>query len=95
MTRMQAPPGTWPRIADRLRWFFLSGLASAMAGVVVLGIGGRLVMLASRFLHPEAAGRLTENGNRIGEFTFGGTIELVKSSAGSSRGSSRVWRGSS
>jgi hypothetical protein len=34
-------------------------------------------MLASRFLHPEAAGRFTENGNRIGEFTIGGTIGLI------------------
>jgi hypothetical protein len=34
-------------------------------------------MLASRLLHPEAAGRFTENGNRIGEFTLDGTIALI------------------
>ena len=34
-------------------------------------------MLGSRMLHPEALGRVTENGNRVGEFTVDGTIELV------------------
>lgn len=34
-------------------------------------------MLASRFLHPDAIGRTTENGNRIGEFTVEGTVGLV------------------
>jgi hypothetical protein len=45
--------------------------------VVVLGVGGRLVMFVSRLLHPEAAGLITENGNRVGEFTIDGTIELI------------------
>jgi hypothetical protein len=53
------------------------GLASVIAGLVVLGVGGRLVMLASRLIHPDAVGRFTENGNRIGEFTVDGTIELI------------------
>jgi hypothetical protein len=34
-------------------------------------------MFASRLLHPEAVGRITENGNRVGEFTVAGTIELI------------------
>jgi len=34
-------------------------------------------MFVSRLLHPEALGRITENGNRIGEFTVDGTIELI------------------
>ncbi|HEY5651539.1 MAG TPA: hypothetical protein VIW46_08840, partial [Acidimicrobiia bacterium] len=34
-------------------------------------------MFISRVLHPDAAGRITENGNRIGEFTVDGTIELI------------------
>lgn len=55
----------------------LPGLACALSGVVVLGFGGRLVMFVSRLLHPAAVGRLTENGNRIGEFTVGGTLALV------------------
>lgn len=34
-------------------------------------------MFASRMLHPAAIGRVTEAGFRIGEFTVGGTIDLV------------------
>lgn len=34
-------------------------------------------MLASRFLHPDAIGRFTDNGNRIGEFTVEGTVGLI------------------
>lgn len=34
-------------------------------------------MLASRLLHPDAIGRTTENGNRIGELTIGGTMALI------------------
>jgi hypothetical protein len=60
-----------------MRWIAVRGLAAVITGTVVLGVGGRLVMLASRLLHPEAVGRATENGNRIGEFTVGGTIGLI------------------
>lgn len=65
------------RLAWRIRWVAVRGIASALAGVLVLGVGGRLVMLASRLLHPDAIGRTTENGNRIGEFTVEGTVALV------------------
>lgn len=67
--------GGW--VLSRLRWIAVRGLASAVVGVVVLGVGGRLLMLASRLLHPDAVGRVTENGNRIGQFTVDGTIELI------------------
>lgn len=69
--------GVWPRIADRLRWIAVRGLAAVATGIVVLGLGGRLVMFLSRLLHPDAVGRVTENGNRIGEFTADGTFALV------------------
>ncbi len=65
------------RLARRARWIAVRGLASALTGLVVLGAGGRLVMFGSRLLHPEAVGRLTEGGNRIGEFTVEGTIALL------------------
>ena len=65
------------RLVGLVRRVALGGLAGAIAGVVVLGVGGRFVMFVSRLLHPEALGRITENGNRIGEFTVEGTIELV------------------
>ena len=34
-------------------------------------------MFASRLLHPEAVGEVTEGGNLIGEFTVDGTIALI------------------
>ncbi len=65
------------RLAYRARWIVIRGLACAITGAVVFGVGGRLVMLASRLIHPEAIGRFTENGFRIGEFTLAGTLELL------------------
>ena len=65
------------RLVGLVRSVALGGLAGAIAGGVVLGVGGRLVMFVSRLLHPEALGRITEGGNRIGEFTIEGSIELL------------------
>ena len=65
------------RLVGLVRTVALGGLAGAIAGVVVFGVGGRLVMFVSRLLHPEALGRMTENGNRVGEFTVEGTIGLI------------------
>jgi hypothetical protein len=65
------------RLAGLIRSVALGGLAGAIAGVVVLGVGGRFVMFLSRLLHPEALRRTTESGARVGEFTVEGTIELV------------------
>lgn len=67
----------WSRAFERVRWIFLGGLSGVISGVVVLGLGARLVMYFSRLLHPNAVGRLTEGGNRIGEFTLEGTVGLV------------------
>jgi hypothetical protein len=53
------------------------GLAGALVGLVVAGLGGRVVMRLAALLVPAAAGSFTENGNRIGEFTVGGTAGLV------------------
>lgn len=65
------------RVIGLIRSIALGGLAAVLAGTVVFGVGGRLVMLASRLLHPDAVGRITENGNRVGDFTVNGTIELI------------------
>jgi len=65
------------RLVGLVRRGALGGLAGAIAGVVVLGVVGRFVMFVSRLLHPEALGRRTEGGNRIGEFTVEGTIEII------------------
>jgi hypothetical protein len=69
--------GLGARLALRVRWLAVRGVAAVATGTVVLGLGGRLVMLGSRLLHPDAAGRVTENGNRVGDFTVDGTIEVV------------------
>lgn len=68
---------TLGRLAEPLRDIARGGLAGLITGILVAGIGGRIVMRAAALLVPDAAGQLTENGNRIGEITFGGTLGLV------------------
>ena len=65
------------RLAEPVRDIARSGLAGLFSGILVAGIGGRLVMRAAALLVPEAGGRFTENGNRIGEITLSGTLGLV------------------
>jgi len=70
--------GTWIAVNAVLRKVSLLGLASLAAGVLVGGVGGRIAMSVSAAMAPpEMIGRLTENGNRIGEFTIAGTIGLL------------------
>jgi hypothetical protein len=65
------------RTGEVLRDIARGGIAGVVAGIVVGGLGGRLVMRIAALLHPEAVGALTENGNRIGDITPGGTLGLV------------------
>jgi hypothetical protein len=52
--------------------------AGIAAGALVGGIGSRVVMRVLAITSaPEASGILTENGNRVGEITLGGTIGLT------------------
>ncbi len=61
-----------------IRQVALLGTASVVAGVVVGGVGGRLVMRVSAMAAgSEAAGLVTENGNTVGEITVGGTVVLI------------------
>ena len=60
-----------------LRDIARGGIAGAIVGVTVGGLGGRAVMRIAAILHPDAAGALTENGNRIGDITAGGTLSLI------------------
>ena len=56
----------------------LLGIASFVSGVLIGGVGGRIVMRISAIAAgPEMVGRITENGNRVGEFTIVGTIILI------------------
>ena len=52
--------------------------AGALAGLVVGGIGGRLVMLALRVLSdPIVIGLTSDDGFEIGQVTFGGSFQLA------------------
>lgn len=62
---------------DVLRDIVRGGLAGLIVGVLVAGIGGRLVMRLAALLVPAADGAFTENGNRIGDITIGGSLALV------------------
>lgn len=52
-------------------------LSGAIAGILVAGVGGRLVMRIAALLDPSARGRITEAGEVVGRFTLEGTIGLV------------------
>ncbi len=61
-----------------IRRIFAIGAAGAISGAVVGGLGGRIVMRISAIAAGDRAqGRLTDAGQRVGEITLGGTIELV------------------
>jgi hypothetical protein len=65
------------RLAVPLRDVARGGLAGLLTGILVAGVGGRLVMRAAALLVPDATGRFTENGNRVGDITFSGTLGFV------------------
>ncbi|MEP6638501.1 MAG: hypothetical protein ABJC39_04060, partial [Chloroflexota bacterium] len=60
-----------------LRDITRGGLAGAIAGILVAGVGGRIVMRLAALLVPAASGGTTENGNRIGDITLSGSLGLV------------------
>ena len=72
-----AGPATIEGVFALLRDVFRGGLAGAIAGVICLGVGSRVVMRVAALLDPDQHGRLTDNGNVIGAITFEGTLELV------------------
>jgi hypothetical protein len=72
----EASTTAWP-LGEIVRDIARGGLAALIASVVVAGLGGRLVMRLAALLVPSAVGRFTENGNRIGDITLGGTAALI------------------
>ena len=53
-------------------------LAAGLAvGLVVAGLGSRLVMRILALVDEDARGIITENGNIVGEITFEGTMGLI------------------
>jgi hypothetical protein len=66
------------RLAGGLRPVVHAGIAGALAGLLVGGIGGRIVMRLSAIAGgPEVAGAITENGATVGEITAEGTMALL------------------
>lgn len=51
--------------------------AGLVVGIVVAGLGSRPVMRLLAVADPDARGIITENGNVVGDITFGGTAGLV------------------
>ncbi|HEY4685432.1 MAG TPA: hypothetical protein VII57_05230 [Dehalococcoidia bacterium] len=59
------------------RDIFRGGLAGLLAGILILGLGSRVVMRVVALLNPEAKGLITDNENVVGEITLDGTLEIV------------------
>jgi hypothetical protein len=53
------------------------GIGGLAVGIVVGGLGGRVAMRLIALLIPDSAGAFTENGNRIGDITLGGSFGLI------------------
>jgi hypothetical protein len=64
-------------IGEVLRDIARGGMAGAVVGILVAGIGGRIVMRLAAIIVPASSGAFTENGNRIGDITAGGSLGLV------------------
>jgi hypothetical protein len=61
-----------------LRAAGIGSLGGAIAGLVSGGIGGRVAMrIVAIVAGPDQVGLTTENGNRVGDITVGGTLGLV------------------
>jgi hypothetical protein len=56
----------------------VSVLAGIVAGLIVGGLGSRIVMrIVGIIAGPEMVGAVTDAGNRVGEITLSGTMELL------------------
>jgi hypothetical protein len=64
-------------VLEVLRDVARGGIAGIVVGVVVAGLGGRLVMRLATILHEDAVGLRTENGELIGAITLNGTLALL------------------
>ena len=76
---VRRPAGGWRTEAfDATRTFAATVTAGAVAGLLVLGFGGRLVMRVLAATSGDGVqGRLTEAGERIGAITTDGTIGFL------------------
>jgi hypothetical protein len=77
MVRADAPAVPTRSVLDWSARTLATGIiAGGAAGVLVGGFGSRLAMRVMAMTTPEAAGRVTDFGARIGEITYGGTLFL-------------------
>jgi hypothetical protein len=65
------------RVGEILRDIARGGIAGLAVGVVVGGLGARIAMRLIALLVPSVTGSSTENGNRIGDITLGGSVGLI------------------
>lgn len=63
-------------IEDSFRGLGRSASAGVLAGLIVGGLGGRVVMRISA-IAADSDGLITEGGNRVGDVTVSGTIALI------------------
>ncbi len=72
---MSREPAYVRELAEVLRLVLVAGLAT---GIVVIGIGSRLAMLALRLTSPDSVLRVrSDDGFTIGEVTLAGTYNLI------------------
>ena len=63
--------------AEVVRGVAIGGLAGVMAGILVIGVGGRLVMRAIALLNPDDMGRITSADEVIGRITLDGSMFFI------------------
>ncbi len=77
-TRPRSGPEWTVRFVEATRHVAVVGIAGVITGVMVGGLGGRVLMRMSAIAAPDyVTGASTEGGNVIGEITVDGTIALV------------------
>jgi hypothetical protein len=75
-TTLDGRPAVSPA-AEVVRDIARGGIAGIIVGLLVAGLGGRLVMRLATILHEDTVGVFTENGEVIGNITFKGTMALI------------------
>ncbi len=75
-TTFDGRPAVSP-VGDVLRDIARGGIAGTLVGILVAGLGGRLVMRLATILHEDTVGLRTENGEVIGRITLNGTLALM------------------
>ena len=75
---MNVTTDAWrPAATMALRRLAVATLAGAIVGLLAGGVGGRLAMSLLASLNAEDAGTVSDDGFTIGQFTLGGTLNLL------------------